>query len=93
MTSTAAATRFSRPRFALLVLAGVYPLITAILYAVFPLTEEWEIWQRTLVIAPLMVSIMIWGLIPGVQRMFRGFLNPAPRCEGAAGSFLSRNGL
>ncbi|RWB58049.1 MAG: hypothetical protein E5W38_25595 [Mesorhizobium sp.] len=68
-------TRFSRPRFALLVLAGVYPLITAILYVVFPLTEDWFIWQRTLVIAPLMVSIMIWGLIPGVQKAFGGFIN------------------
>lgn len=78
MTSTVA-TRFSRLRFALLVLLGVYPLITAILYVVFPLTQEWQIWQRTLVIAPPMVSIMIWGLIPGVQRMFRGFLNPTVR--------------
>ncbi|TIT21758.1 MAG: hypothetical protein E5W70_15410 [Mesorhizobium sp.] len=78
MTSTAA-TRFSRLRFALLVLLGVYPLITAILYVVFPLTQEWQIWQRTLVIAPLMVSIMIWGLIPGVQRAFRGFINPTVR--------------
>jgi antibiotic biosynthesis monooxygenase (ABM) superfamily enzyme len=75
MTSTAV--RFSRPRFALLVLAGAYPLITAILYVVFPLTEEWEIWRRTLVIAPLMVAIMIWGLIPGVQKTFGRFLNPA----------------
>lgn len=75
MTSTA--TRFSRPRFALLVLAGAYPLVTAILYVVFPLTEEWEIWQRTLIITPPMVSIMIWGLIPGVKKMFRRFLNPA----------------
>ncbi|MER9210497.1 hypothetical protein NKI54_00250 [Mesorhizobium sp. M0663] len=74
-----AVTRFSRLRFALLVLLGVYPLITAILYVVFPLTQEWQIWQRTLVIAPLMVSIMIWGLIPGVQRAFRGFINPAVR--------------
>jgi len=72
----AAPTRFSRPRFALLVLVGVYPLITAILYAVLPLTEGWTIWQRTLVIAPLMVTIMIWGLIPAVQTRFGTFLNP-----------------
>lgn len=69
-------TRFSRFRFALLVLAGVYPRITAILYAVLPLTEGWTIWQRTLVIAPIMVTIMIWGLIPTVQTRFRSFLNP-----------------
>ena len=71
--------RFSRPRFALLVLAGVYPVITAILYAVMPLTDGWSLWQRTLLIAPLMVSIMVWGLIPAVQRRFHGFINVAER--------------
>lgn len=77
--STAPTTRFSRPRFALVVLAGVYPLITALLYLIFPLTDGWTIWQRTLVVAPLMVVLMIWGLIPGVQKAFRGFLNPPVR--------------
>jgi antibiotic biosynthesis monooxygenase (ABM) superfamily enzyme len=72
----AARRRFSRPRFALLVLAGVYPLITALLYLVLPLLDGWSIWQETLVIAPIMVSIMVWGLIPAVQRRFHGFLNP-----------------
>ena len=75
-TPSAPATRFSRPRFAFLVLVGVYPLITALLYAVLPLTDGWPLWQRTLLIAPIMVVIMIWGLIPGVQRTFRNFLNP-----------------
>jgi len=70
-------TSFSRRRFALLVMVGVYPVITALLYVVFPLTDGWTIWQRTLVVAPVMVVIMIWGLIPGVQRLFRDFLNPA----------------
>jgi antibiotic biosynthesis monooxygenase (ABM) superfamily enzyme len=72
----AAQRRFSRPRFALLVLAGVYPLITVLLYIVLPLLEGWSIWQETLVIAPIMVTIMVWGLIPAVQRVFRRFLNP-----------------
>lgn len=72
--------RFSRPRFALLVLAGVYPLITGLLYVILPLLAGWPIWQETLVIAP----IMVWGLIPAVQRVFRGFLNPVAAC-GPAG--------
>ncbi|WP_274426107.1 hypothetical protein [Chelativorans sp. YIM 93263] len=74
-----APTRFSRPRFALLLIFGVYPLITAILYLVFPLTEGWLLWQRTLLIVPIMVVSMIWGLIPLLQRAFRGFLNPPVR--------------
>ena len=71
--------RFSRPRFALLVLLGVYPLITLLLYLVLPLTDGWPIWQRTLLIAPIMVTIMVWGLIPGVQNLFRSFINPVAR--------------
>jgi len=68
-------TVFSRVRFAGLVSLGVYPLITALVYIIFPLTEGWETWERTLVIVPLMVTIMIWGLIPGVHRLFGSFIN------------------
>lgn len=74
-TQTASITRFSRPRFAMLVLIGVYPLITALLYVALPLTEGWATWQRTLLIAPVMVAIMIWGLIPTIQKRFARFLN------------------
>ena len=35
---TASSTRFSRPRFALMVLFSFYPLITALLYVIVPLT-------------------------------------------------------
>jgi antibiotic biosynthesis monooxygenase (ABM) superfamily enzyme len=77
MSTTHATTRFSRPRFAILVLIGVYPVITTILSVVLPHTDGWTIWQRTLLIAPLMVSIMIWGVIPIVHKQFRSFINPA----------------
>jgi hypothetical protein len=77
MSTSTAITRFSRPRFAILVLIGVYPVITVILNVIFPLTVGWTIWQRTLLIAPLMVGIMIWGVIPVVQKQFRSFINPA----------------
>ncbi|WP_309085573.1 hypothetical protein [Chelativorans sp.] len=69
-------TRFSRLRFAFILVFGVYPLITGLLYVVFPLTDGWALWQRTLLVVPIMVACMIWGLIPAVQRFFRGFLNP-----------------
>lgn len=75
-TATQAASRFSRPRFAFLVALGVYPLITGLLYLIFPLTDGWLLWQRTLLIVPIMVTAMVWGLIPGVQKHFRSFLNP-----------------
>jgi antibiotic biosynthesis monooxygenase (ABM) superfamily enzyme len=67
---------FSRRRFALLVALGVYPLVTVLLYLIFPLTDGWSIWQRTLLLVPIMVTAMIWGLIPGVHRLFHDFLHP-----------------
>lgn len=76
MSSPQLSTRFSRPRFALLVLLGAYPVITGILYLVIPQTAGWAIWQRTLLVAPAMVAAMIWGVIPAVQKRFRGFINP-----------------
>lgn len=69
-------TRFSRLRFAVVLVFGVYPLITGLLYVIMPLTDGWALWQRTIVIVPIMVAAMNWGLIPAVQRLFRGFLNP-----------------
>jgi antibiotic biosynthesis monooxygenase (ABM) superfamily enzyme len=62
------------PRFALLVLLGAYPVITGILYALAPLTAGWAIWQKTLLVAPMMVATMVWGVIPMVHRHFHGFI-------------------
>lgn len=64
----------SRHRMALLTMVGVYPLITAIIYAVAPFTTGWEIWQRNLVVAPLMVAVMVYFMIPRIQTRFRRFL-------------------
>jgi antibiotic biosynthesis monooxygenase (ABM) superfamily enzyme len=76
-TSPAAPARPAGPnrlRFALLVLVGVYPLVTGISYAIAPLTAGWEIWQRGLLLAPIMVPAMVYGLIPFIQSRFRGWL-------------------
>ncbi len=56
---------------------AVYPVITAMLYLVFPLTSGWTLWERTLLVAPMMVGTMVWGVIPVVQQRFRRFINPA----------------
>ncbi|MCT8988760.1 hypothetical protein NYR54_00410 [Chelativorans sp. SCAU2101] len=77
--SRIAQTRFSRPRFAFILVFGVYPLITGLLYLILPLTDGWALWQRTMILVPIMVVAMTWGLIPAVQRLFRNFLNPPVR--------------
>lgn len=64
----------NRHRLALLVLVFVYPLITALLYAMGPLTASWQVWERTLVLAPVMVILMVYVLIPFLTKRFRAFL-------------------
>lgn len=76
LTAPKTPTAFSRARFALLALLGVYPVVTALQYVVVPLTGGWPLWQRSLLVAPMLVTSMIWGVIPAVQKLFRGFINP-----------------
>lgn len=73
MTTASAPRKLSRVHLALATLVPVYPLITTILYIVLPLTEGWTIWQRTAVIAPIMVFAMVFLVSPFVQKRFSNF--------------------
>ena len=73
MTDTSPARKLSKPHLALVTLLPVYPLITAILYVVLPLTEGWTIWQRTALITPVMVFAMVFVVSPFVQKRFANF--------------------
>ena len=57
----------SRHRFALVMVLAVYPVITAVLYALAPFTQDWATWQRTMLIAPIMVLSIVYAVAPGVQ--------------------------
>ena len=57
----------SRVLFCLLVFLGVYPLVTVLGYAAQHLTLGWEIWQRNLIVVPVMVLVMVYGLIPAIN--------------------------
>jgi len=64
----------NRHKLAGLVLVFVYPVITVLLAVLGPLTAGWEVWERTLVLAPLMVGLMVYLIIPFIQKRFRAFL-------------------
>lgn len=64
----------ARHRQFLVTLVGVYPIITLLLYLVLPLTAGWPIWQTTLIVAPLMVGIMVFWMIPTIQKRFSRFI-------------------
>lgn len=68
----------SKFRMALVMLAAVYPFVTAILYILMPLTEHWPLWARTAVLAPVMVFSIIYGIAPVIQRRFAWFILRQP---------------
>lgn len=70
MASSSLYRRLSPPRvrFALCVMIAAYPLITAILILLTPITGDWPVAARTLVIVPMMVSGMVFAIIPAVHR-------------------------
>lgn len=58
----------SRLRFALLIFCFVYPLVTVSLYGVVVVTPDWALWQRSLVLVPIIVVAMVYVIIPLIQR-------------------------
>ncbi len=70
-----------RFRLSFLLIIAVYPLITALLYILMPLTSSWETWHRTLVITPVMVSLIVFLVTPTIQRHFGWYVLRMPRPE------------
>lgn len=72
--ATAPARSPSRLRFAFFVFLGVYPLVTLGMMVVQPLTADWPLPARTLLLVPVIVVCMVWGIIPFIQTRLRRFL-------------------
>ncbi|MEM6269499.1 MAG: hypothetical protein AAF998_08680 [Bacteroidota bacterium] len=53
---------------------AIYPLITVILYLFGPLLAELPLAVRTLLLTAVLVPIMVYVLVPGLQRVFRKWL-------------------
>jgi antibiotic biosynthesis monooxygenase (ABM) superfamily enzyme len=67
-----------RHKMALLTWAGVWPVITLILWVLGPVMAMWPLALRTLVLSVLMVLAMTWVVIPSLTRIFLGWLAPTP---------------
>ena len=64
----------SRLRLAGLMTVFVYPIVTLYLYVLMPLTPGWEMWQRSLVLVPVMASTIVLLIVPLISRHFGGFI-------------------
>lgn len=68
----------SRPRLALAMMLGVYPIITALVYITFPLTPDWPVFARTALLVPPMVLSVVYIVTPAVHRIAGRWLRPEP---------------
>jgi antibiotic biosynthesis monooxygenase (ABM) superfamily enzyme len=64
-----------RHRFALIVWIAIYPTITTVLQLSGPLIGEWPLPVRTLALTAVVVPLMVFVLLPTLQRAFAGWLN------------------
>lgn len=64
----------ARLRMTLLMTLAVYPLVTLYLYILMPLTDGWTIWQRSLILVPMMSATIVLAVVPLITRRFGGFI-------------------
>ena len=68
--------QISNWRLAFLVLIAVTPLVTLMSYATDALTASWPVCARSILIAPIMVGAIVFGIIPAIHVRFGQFIRP-----------------
>ena len=63
-----------RLRLTLLMTLSVYPVVTLYLYVLMPLTDGWDIWQRSLILVPMMSATIVLLVVPFINRRFSAFI-------------------
>jgi uncharacterized protein len=70
-----------RYKLALIIWLAIYPALTATLAVLGPVITPWPLFLRTLLVTAILVPTMVYLLIPGMQRIFAGWLRPRPPSE------------
>jgi antibiotic biosynthesis monooxygenase (ABM) superfamily enzyme len=65
-----------RHKLALVVWLAIYPTITLLLHFGGPVINDWALPLRTLALTGVVVPTMVFLLLPGLQRVFAGWLRP-----------------
>ena len=74
----------SKIRMAAVMTVFVYPVVTLYLYILMPLTQGWEMWQRSLVLVPFMATTIVMFIVPFIGKRFGGFIAGKKKVTGAA---------
>jgi antibiotic biosynthesis monooxygenase (ABM) superfamily enzyme len=64
-----------RWKMAVMIWLGIYPTITALIYIIFPLTKDWPVPLRTLAMTLIAVPVMVFLVLPLIQKWLKNWLN------------------
>lgn len=59
---------------AVLIWLGIYPLITLVLWVVSPIIAPLPLPLKTLCLTLLVVPVMVWGMLPMLQKVLKNWL-------------------
>ena len=64
------------PRWKMMIVVwlAIYPVLTLVLWLVGPTIRDWPVALRTLALTVLIVPLMVYVLIPGIQRLLAPWL-------------------
>lgn len=65
-----------RYKVAALTWLAIYPALTITLALLGPVVAPLPIYVRTLILTGVLVPVMVYVLVPGLQRIFAGWLRP-----------------
>jgi antibiotic biosynthesis monooxygenase (ABM) superfamily enzyme len=64
----------ARARMVLLMSFAVYPVVVAYATLISALTPGWEFWQRSFLIVPLIVTTIVFFIMPFISTRFGAFI-------------------
>jgi antibiotic biosynthesis monooxygenase (ABM) superfamily enzyme len=67
-----------RWKMAVLIWLAIYPALTLLLWLVGPTIRSWPLAARTLTLTVVLVPLMVFVLIPALQRLLAPWLRPTP---------------
>jgi uncharacterized protein len=73
-----------RWKLAVVVWLAIYPTLTVVLWLAGPAIRDWPVALRTLVVTVSIVPLMVYVLIPGIQRLSASWLRRPPKSSGRA---------
>ena len=60
----------------ILIWLGIFPALTLVLWLVGPPIQDWPLPVRTLVLTVVLVPLMVYVLLPGLNRLLATWLRP-----------------